>query len=422
MIEAANGEASPQEPTKLEDLYGYGQRGYWHQMPELCVLLDYEATLLDIGESGVAKFGYSPDELFGESLFRYIHPMIHPRIAGIVADLKIGDTAYLDVPTLDVNGKWRKVSYSMTRVGYDRLLGIGRELDHVTHESSELRDLVRLAEITNDVLSVVDSQGMVRYVNRAAERHYGAHAVVGSFFGDWFDTDDDGFKRMMRVVATGGKRFEGRVGGYRSTGDYCHMSLITVFDEESELWYSVIRDVTDAVQSERELARLNADLRRQATTDDLTGSANRAAFTECVSEALDTGTQFCLMLLDMDDFKSVNDTYGHNAGDMFLREVARRMHNAVRLCDLVARIGGDEFVVYLPDISYSEAEEIARRLVASVNKPIDVGEATVSRSCSLGASVWSKGQSLNEVLTAADKAVYEAKSSGRNRFILPEGF
>ena len=120
----------------------------------------------------------------------------------------------------------------------------------------------------------------------------------------------------------------------------------------------------------------------------------------------------------MDDFKSVNDTLGHQAGDVFLQAVATRMQGTVRLLDLVARLGGDEFVTFLPGVGSDGAAEIARRMIDAVGKEFTVAETQLTRSCSVGVAIWEPGDSVNDVLRKADRAAYRAMHEGRSRFVV----
>jgi diguanylate cyclase len=166
---------------------------------------------------------------------------------------------------------------------------------------------------------------------------------------------------------------------------------------------------------------------RLAHTDPLTGLANRATFWKHLTSttARSPTAKRCLQVLylDLDDFKPVNDQHGHAAGDMVLCQVATRLSESVRLSDLVARIGGDEFVVSLPDASPSEAAKIADRIVERVAQPYEIG--TVSR-VEIGVSVGiasfqpEQGDTPESLLLKADAALYLAKRKGGNRFCLAE--
>ena len=174
--------------------------------------------------------------------------------------------------------------------------------------------------------------------------------------------------------------------------------------------------------------RLEADLRQEramldtlAHSDELTRLPNRTMFYRRAREALDpqvAGRPLAVFFFDLDAFKQINDTYGHQFGDRLLEVVASRLAATVRDGDTVSRWGGDEFVLLLPGIgSLGNAEALARRIVARINLPFSIDEHVISIGCSIGvAYAEHPGVSIDELTREADIALYEAKGAGRNRF------
>jgi diguanylate cyclase (GGDEF)-like protein len=165
-------------------------------------------------------------------------------------------------------------------------------------------------------------------------------------------------------------------------------------------------------------------LRRLATHDELTGLLNRREFDRVLREEQERarrfGRPFAILMLDLDRFKSVNDTYGHPAGDVVLKSAAERVARQLRSVDRFARLGGEEFGVLLTEVDYVTAAEVARRIVESVaNLPIRLPDGTMLRATlSAGsASLPRNAQDIKELVAKADKALYEAKSRGRNRAV-----
>ena len=178
------------------------------------------------------------------------------------------------------------------------------------------------------------------------------------------------------------------------------------------------------------LRRLNLEQRaaqqriaHQATHDSLTDLFNRHAVMEHISARLqDAETEaalggFGLLLLDLDGFKEVNDSLGHDAGDDLLREVARRAKAALRDSDYIARLGGDEFLVVIPQVSdIATADRIAQKMVDVIGKPYRLGARTAQVTTSIGISLFPQDARNRETLMKyADLALYEAKHAGRNR-------
>jgi diguanylate cyclase (GGDEF)-like protein len=159
----------------------------------------------------------------------------------------------------------------------------------------------------------------------------------------------------------------------------------------------------------------------RARHDVLTGLPNREGFAEAIGSTLTfaqrKGEKFALLFLDLDDFKTVNDTYGHSAGDRLLKMVAGRIVHTLRTTDVATRIGGDEFLVLANVHSNEQAVEIGQRLIAAVTSSYDLGgAASVKIGVSVGIAMAPEyGSSFDDLLIVADQALYEAKSKGKSR-------
>lgn len=174
----------------------------------------------------------------------------------------------------------------------------------------------------------------------------------------------------------------------------------------------VLGDVVERMRDEAERERV------AAVTDELTGLHNRRYFTEQLVSAMANakrhGEPLSCVMFDIDHFKSVNDTWGHAHGDVVLQVVARLARASVRAGDIVARVGGEEFVVLLPRCAYHDAVRRADEL-RSIVAASDVG-VTIS----LGVAVW-EGESPDRWLASIDRALYRAKDAGRNMFAVSSG-
>jgi len=167
-----------------------------------------------------------------------------------------------------------------------------------------------------------------------------------------------------------------------------------------------------------QLEALQEQLRHQAYHDPLTDLPNRALFLERVREELATGARIAVLFIDLDDFKIVNDSLGHDVGDALLVSVARRLRNSVRPQDVVARLGGDEFAVMLPDVQDSPTQErtVAERVLQAFEAPVRAGSQLVSVHVSVGIAVGAGSGQGDELIRHADLAMYQAKSAGKSRF------
>jgi diguanylate cyclase (GGDEF)-like protein len=158
------------------------------------------------------------------------------------------------------------------------------------------------------------------------------------------------------------------------------------------------------------------ELSHRALHDPLTGMANRALLFDRIGHALERRDHapIAVLFIDLDDFKTFNDTLGHSRGDEVLLEVSRRLRSVLRPSDTVARLGGDEFVVLCEHAGMEEAEVIAQRMLAAIREPPDE-RAPWKLSASIGIATVDAASSASQVLTQADSAMYRAKEAGRNR-------
>ncbi|MGD0910313.1 MAG: PAS domain S-box protein [Terracidiphilus sp.] len=188
---------------------------------------------------------------------------------------------------------------------------------------------------------------------------------------------------------------------------------------------SVTRDITDAKAAQDEIRNL-------AFYDPLTGLPNRRLFHDRLRQTLTVssrrGRKQALLFVDLDNFKNLNDTLGHQIGDLLLQEVGSRLRSCVRETDTVARLGGDEFLIMLEDLGQtaedaaSRAEAIANKVLASIEQPYSLVGRECSSSASIGITIFGDcRETSNEVMQQADIAMYNAKSAGRNtiRFFAP---
>jgi diguanylate cyclase (GGDEF)-like protein len=161
------------------------------------------------------------------------------------------------------------------------------------------------------------------------------------------------------------------------------------------------------------IRRQQAELQHLAMSDSLTGLANRARFGVVLGERIGAHQPAGVLLIDVDDFKMVNDTMGHAVGDQLLYEMAQRLRNHAQVTELQARLGGDEFAVLLPVDDPERAEEIATEVLAALAVPFRVGEHQLLAQASVGVALAGPGDTADEVLRNADIAMYEAKSAGK---------
>jgi diguanylate cyclase (GGDEF)-like protein/PAS domain S-box-containing protein len=184
-----------------------------------------------------------------------------------------------------------------------------------------------------------------------------------------------------------------------------------------------IRGVVFNARDISERVRLEEQLTRQAFHDGLTGMANRALFRDRLDQALARSARslgvLAVLLVDLDGFKQVNDSLGHDAGDQLLKVVAERFESELRPSDTLARLGGDEFAVLIDGAHESQASSVARRLLSSLAEPVWIAGRELSVGASIGVTLHPGGTARSEdLLRHADVAMYAAKEAGRGRFEL----
>jgi diguanylate cyclase (GGDEF)-like protein/PAS domain S-box-containing protein len=265
-------------------------------------------------------------------------------------------------------------------------------------------------------LVLVFGKGGCRYVSASVAHLVGVdeRALLGGGFAEYIHPDD---QRLLDGVLGTGSPPELVFRIANRSGEWRHLDAhVTDLRHDRRVRGIVLnaRDITERVQLEEELSH-------RAFHDELTGLANRALFRDRLDHALKrsrrTGQPVVVFLLDLDYFKQVNDSLGHDAGDQLLRELAVRLDDTLRPGDTVARLGGDEFAVLLEESSEQEGMRIAHRVLERLaSEPIDCDGQEVLARASIGVVVHPGGPgSSEELIRRADVAMYAAKSGGRGR-------
>ncbi|NWA29575.1 sensor domain-containing diguanylate cyclase [Pseudomonas gingeri] len=271
-----------------------------------------------------------------------------------------------------------------------------------------------------------DAQQML-YVSPAYERIFGRSAgLLLADYNEWrnsiYPDDLDYAKRSLALVLEKGSvedreyRIISADGQIRWLSDKCFISRHAE-PGQRVIVVGIAEDITEKKALEDELQRL-------ATTDVLTGSSNRRHFFDSAHRAFEEArlqdSPLAFLLLDIDDFKLINDTYGHPEGDVVLQRIAETGHGALRAGDLFGRIGGEEFAVLLPGCAPEMAQQIAERLQREIQRLSfsHDGKAfgvTVSQGLT---SLTPEDESLDPLFARADNAMYQAKRQGKNQIVL----
>lgn len=288
------------------------------------------------------------------------------------------------------------------------------------------RKLRALAESAYDAIVMIDMHGNASFWNRAAERLFGytEEEVIGRPIHELITPPELRAEAMAGMLQVGGTGDADAVGAIHETEalrkDGTRMPVersVSAFRLGDKRYaVATIRDITERKATEARLLEL-------ATTDSLTGLFNRRRFMELAEREFARGKRYqgarTILMMDIDHFKRVNDTHGHDVGDEVLRELARISRTALRELDILGRLGGEEFGVLLPETDAGPAMEVAERLRRAIEQsPIATGAGEMRITVSIGAATSKdEAETVETLLKRADVALYEAKQSGRNRVV-----
>ena len=319
--------------------------------------------------------------------------------------MRAGASDYLEKGRLDSPTLERAIRYSLER---------RRAMQALEASEGQFRSLM---ESARDGIIIARADGQIASCNPSALSMFDELSFSGRSIGELLrhprdatvldlseSTSDSGDVLDLVAVRRDGATFPAEV------------SLSSWPTGDGLMWSAIIRDVTDRRALERQLEY-------QAFHDPLTGLANRALLRSrlehAVTAAADSYHQVGVLLLDVDDFKRVNDTLGHAAGDELLCQIGGRLAHTIRGVDTAARLGGDEFAVVVEDVqSTDELSGLAQRLADRLREPFDIGGRIVEISASIGIAVTGDLSDTATLMQHADVAMYSAKEAGKNRHIL----
>jgi len=407
------------------------------QSQAVIVITDAQGNIEYVNPSFIQRYGYTAEEALGQN----------PRL------LKSGrhDAAFYEElwSTLTKGEDWNGELCNRTKDGREiweraTISPVLNDEGHISHYVAVKEDVTEqrqvqqaladneekirvMSEASQDGFVMVDDQGQVMFWNPAAEQIFGysRKEVLGQRLHPLVAPDDDAVKAQAAfpdfaktgtgpIVDTVSEQVARRKDGSTFPAE---LSL-GVFRHQDRWWaVATVRDITERKRTEGLLLEL-------ATTDGLTGLVNRRHFMERGNAELErsrrTGHEVSCLMFDVDHFKKVNDTYGHDAGDAVLKSLAVVAHKTLRSIDILGRLGGEEFAAILPETGLEAALQAAERLrQAAAGMELCHGGVPIAVTVSLGvATLRSEGDdSLDSLLKRADTGMYKAKQSGRNRVV-----
>lgn len=385
---------------------------------------DTEGRIVRASKSAERLLGYPLEQLIGRRLAElYCDPVERDDFLKLLA-AGGGSVRQFEARLRRGDGTviWVSTNAQYYRDAAGRVTGVEgttRDITEARRAQDELRLAARVFECAADGIVITDRALAVVSVNPAFVELVGVDAAQanGRKLAD-FAADADGEDLDMRLSPALAQRGQwcGEVRVRRSGGNVIPgwLSVSTVRDRAGEPVHCVamFSDITERKASQARMAFL-------AHHDPLTQLPNRLLLRDRVDQAISraarSGTRLALLFVDLDDFKRVNDSFGHQTGDALLREIAGRLGHCVRDTDTVSRYGGDEFVVALPDLTdLGVVERVARCISEQVSAPLHAAGAQVCVSCSIGVAVYpGDGEDCDALVRHADTAMYAAKRAGR---------
>ncbi len=395
-------------------------------------MLDHEVRLIYANDQLAQLTGYTQQDLENHlPMARLFTPQAYAEVEKSVQDRLQGRTrsARYERRLLRADGSEVDIEIFGTAMRYQgrpAVIGLIIDISERKRAEASMRRASLVFQHTREAIVVTDARSVVQDINPAFTQitGYAAPAIVG---------------RRMNVLSSGahGPEFyqgmwqrlleaghwSGDITNHRADGQ-AFISELTITasrnaDGSVHSYIGLFNDVTEQRQQQ-------ASIWRQAHYDHLTQLPNRQMFQQnlvhSMEQARHSRLPFALVFLDLDFFKEVNDTFGHDQGDELLRQVARRLRGCVRATDLIARLGGDEFTLILPGLqAQDDVLPVCRKVLQAIAQPYDLSSNTVHISVSMGVTFYpDDGSDGVELLKHADLAMYAAKDKGRNQFALFE--
>lgn len=413
-------EALRKSEEKYRSIIDTAAEGYWLLHPETWVTIEVNRALCSM-------LGYQRSELLGKTPLGLADEENRKVLEEQCDRIPTTDHRAFEVTLQAKDGLPVHARFSSTTVRDitgtpTHTFAFVTDISDQKKAEENLRLAAKVYQTTTEGIMVTDAAWRIKAVNPAFTRitGYSEQEVVGRSPGilDSGRHDREFMVTILRDLKENGS-WQGEIWNRRKGGEvfpeWLSVSVVRDSSGDPAQYVSVFSDITGRKEAEE-------IIRRQANFDPLTELPNRTLFTDRLSRAVGQasrhGHRGALMFLDLDRFKGVNDSFGHRAGDLLLQEAARRLSGTIRESDTVARFGGDEFTVILPEIQRpSDAEIVAKKIIGSLGEafPIDSDEAYISAS--VGITLFpDDGADPEELLRNADWAMYKAKESGGRTF------
>jgi diguanylate cyclase (GGDEF)-like protein/PAS domain S-box-containing protein len=399
----------------------------FQHMEEGIIVLDHEMKIVSLNPWAEKTVHYSEKELIGQPFSMLFHTEhtyetilnclhLHGKWKGEVRKKRKNG---------DVYPEWMNIrTVQGSDLNIQHFVVVFRDITEQKNSQAELRLAAKALENTSEGVLVTDERGSILSVNPAFQivTGYSEEEVIGknpSILQSGVHSEDF-YTNMWSIIREAGQ-WKGEIWNKRKNGEIFPewITISAIKDQQGKItnYVAVFTDITDRKFAEEQLRRL-------AHYDTLTGVANRYSLNKRLENLIQTAEkykqQLAVLFLDLDRFKYVNDTLGHNYGDMLLKQVSSRLKGLIKNKDMIARLGGDEFVIVLPNIKHpKEAVHISQNIIDSLKQSFILDDQEVYISTSIGISLYPlDGVTIETLLRNADKAMYQAKAKGRDQFEL----
>lgn len=402
-------------------------KSIFKNLQEVYYRIDRDGRVERVSDSVSSLLGYRADELIGKKMADlYVEEDGREKFLNALKTAG-GRVFNQDVLLRHKDGS-RAWASTSAHIIYDKdnqpngIEGIARNVTELKSHILQLNKLTNVLNHTADMVMVTDTNGVIEYVNQQFETvtGYTSEEVCGKYPSllSSGKQSDDTYKELWETIKSG-KKYENVIINKRKDGSlfYEEKTISPLTDDNDNILYfiSTSKDVTKRIESEQKLAHL-------AHHDALTGLPNRTLIIDRLKQALFHAELHnrlvAVMFLDLDHFKKINDSYGHNVGDELLIQITDRLSGSVRSEDTVGRYAGDEFVILLDDINNEHHISIlAQKLVDTLNEEFNVFGRKLRISASIGVSFYpTDGKTSDELIRNADIAMYRAKEMGKNTY------
>ncbi len=386
--------------------------------------------VLEIDDATTQMLGWTSEQMVGQSSLVLVHPDDHDRALGSWLEMMAhpGSTVRSRVRYQHADGRWIWLELTNTNLVDDVAFGavvcecLDLTDEMAAHEALRAREelLDRIAETIPLGLLQYDHERRIVYANERTTQI--CTGGTGNPSGDPFARMLPGDRELLDELLSAtmrdghGRDLEVRIEYVPGALRRCSINLRALSDEDGAVNGAIlcIDDITES-------ARMRAELEDRATFDALTQCMNRASIMEELGTLLARGVELGVVFVDLDEFKNVNDKFGHVVGDGVLVEAASRLRSALRRGDLIGRVGGDEFLVVCPGLhDLTAVVSVATRISQTLLRDIEVHDTRVRLKASTGVAMAYPGVDIDALVASADRAMYASKRQGSGKPVAAE--